>query len=139
MPELVILILLAVVLNAVQKKKRPGGSRGTGPVRSSRPTVTPVQAEHREKNPAQPIPNAEGKTAARDYSKPEPYIGSLGVDSLEGIDICDESLGHSDTHPLEVLPDEEETAEVPCFFSKEALLQGIVMKEILARPSYPKR
>lgn len=66
------------------------------------------------------------------------YGGSLGLSSLEGMDTCDPSLNHDRIISEESsdLPEEpKEAAGFSISFTRDAIMQGIVMSEILARPS----
>lgn len=65
------------------------------------------------------------------------YMGSLHETSHEGEDLCDPDLEHSRSTPvsLESVYAEEIGREPMLDFSARGLYQGIVMSEILARPS----
>ena len=64
-------------------------------------------------------------------------MGSLRADTSEGEDACDLSLGHESLENLEPqsIYASQIGMESPLDFSPKALYQGIVMSEILTRPS----
>lgn len=68
------------------------------------------------------------------------YIGSLGVASEEGVDVCDPSLEHGRlAGPVSGGVYEGELGGAPLVdFHARAMMQGIVMSEILTRPSQRK-
>lgn len=68
------------------------------------------------------------------------YQGSLGGGSTEGEDICDPTLGHDKkaNDDLESIYSQEIGAEPLLDFGAHAILQGVVMSEILARPNQRK-
>lgn len=76
-------------------------------------------------------------------TRPGDYVGSLNVDSDEGRDLCDPELGHGHEEEFTVqhLPDEpnpyEETSPMLSLDSR-AIVQGVVMNEILIRPGQRK-
>lgn len=74
-------------------------------------------------------------------SEQEEYMGSLHADTSEGEDACDLSLGHERTENIEPqsVYAEQIGMESPFDFSPKALYQGVVMSEILTRPSERRR
>lgn len=80
-------------------------------------------------------PLAEGESHAAPNAAE--YMGSLHETSTEGEDLCDPELEHS--RPSPDAPDSVYAGEIgrePMLdFSAKGLYQGIVMSEILARPS----
>lgn len=66
------------------------------------------------------------------------YVGSLGVASMEGMDLCDPMLNHDRiiaAEPEAGLPmDEEGTVALPVLFTADAVVRGVIMSEVLARP-----
>lgn len=72
------------------------------------------------------------------YARPA-YAGSLGGDSTEGEDICDPELGHDRERPRRPAPESVYANEIGkesmIDLRPQALLQGVVMSEILTRPS----
>lgn len=68
------------------------------------------------------------------------YQGSLGGGSTEGEDVCDPTLEHArpNRDELESVYAEEIGAEPLMDFSAKAILQGVVMSEVFARPGQRK-
>ena len=68
--------------------------------------------------------------------------GSLGYGTKEGMDTCDPTLGHErlweNWTQEEDEPVREAAPNAPLIFTEKALWQGVVMSEILARPSQRK-
>jgi len=66
------------------------------------------------------------------------YMGDSGYVSLEGMDLCDPELGHSrirnELSPLDPIPVDEAYA-LPFAFTADAVVQGVIMSEILTRPN----
>lgn len=66
-------------------------------------------------------------------------IGSLGVGSTEGIDVCDPSLEHGvSAEDLSPVFSYAMPVEGALKFNRRALLQGVIMSEVLTRPSQRK-
>ena len=70
-------------------------------------------------------------------SESQEYMGSLNADTSEGEDACDLELGHERLEEIE--PESVYAAQIgtqsPLDFSPQALYKGVVMSEILTRPS----
>ncbi len=75
-------------------------------------------------------------------TSPGDYVGSLNVDSDEGRDLCAPELGHGHEEEFAVrqLPDEPNPYEESPVLSwdSRAIVQGVVMNEILTRPGQRK-
>ena len=118
-----------------EKKKPPSADRvqaaHSAPKQSAvkNPKPQPEQVVMKEV----PAP-AEGEATVQTVFK-----GSLGVESHEGKDTCDPTLGHD--RPEEIMEPESVYAgeigrEQPLLdFSSRGVLQGVVMSEVLARPA----
>lgn len=154
-------VFKAVVKKAQPEKnhaQRHGDAFTDGERQPSKPAATP-RPEHRKAPMARPV-FAEGAsmqyepmqshiqhrlTEQPDMSEyvggmsvgKNDYTGSLGGGSTEGQDICDPSLGHDDG----ILVADENDVYAPAAessnaqWSGKAILQGVVMSEILTRPS----
>lgn len=70
-------------------------------------------------------------------SQKEEYMGSLNADTSEGEDACDPALEHERPSPIsaQTVYDNEIGAEPLLDLSAKGLYQGLVMSEILRRPS----
>ena len=67
------------------------------------------------------------------------YTGSLGGVSTEGEDECDPSLGHGESAVAQISAVESAADTQPeLSFNRQALLNGVVMNEILTRPAQRK-
>lgn len=94
-------------------------------------------AKYREAPLQEGMPMYDYVSAAQEGEGPL-YGGSLGYSSLEGVDICNPSLNHDRIISEEGSQPPEEPKEVAGLslsFTKDAIVQGIVMSEILTRPS----
>lgn len=70
------------------------------------------------------------------------YTGSLGVSSTEGMDLCDSTLNHDriivEEPEAEFLNEYEGSALLPFPFTADAVMQGVIMSEVLTRPAQRK-
>lgn len=154
MDTLIILLIIVGVIGSFSKKYKEQfkatEKQGTAP-------HTPFSYHNRAESPkavfhssplaaARPV-SQEGYSplSPRVEQTAQEWTGSLqgnstqGTVSTEGMDICDASLGHQRL-PL-WLADETEPlfgAEENATISSDALLQGVIMSEILTRPSQRK-
>ena len=127
MEGLLILFLIVWAINSKsskKKKKQSANKRQTAKrtvVFEEAPVLTPQDEETKE----------------GDSFMQNVHSGSLGFETTEGVDLCDPELGHA----REVSGDPEsvyagEIGKEPILdTSPRALVQGVVMSEILARPA----
>lgn len=74
------------------------------------------------------------------FSGPEAYIGSLEVESMEGVDVCHPDHDHPLCTEIAETPITEDEITgpsplVPSSWSGDEVLRAVVMQEILKRPS----
>lgn len=121
---------------------------------SQRPTPSPV-VKTKPQPIARQVTMEDITSAPRSFSVMSPtisegesfqdrgvYVGSLGAASMEGMDVCDPMLNHDRiiaTEPEAWFPMEDEgAASPPVFFTADAVAQGVIMSEVLARPGQRK-
>jgi len=138
MDGILALVLIGWLIRfASSQKKR---KQGKGTAAKPRAVHFPKEPKFTDAKPVFPAffqqesAPAEGEGYAPDWS------GSLSADSAEGEDLCDPSLGHEReiaADPRSVYAGEigrESLVDT----SPRGLIQGVVMSEILTRPTYPK-
>lgn len=144
------LILMSLISSLLKKKK---GKKNVNSFlkkiqqKSSNIEAAPIAVTTEETGEVQAYPNCyehepleEGNShsVSEKTSNREIYMGSLHETSTEGEDLCDSSLEHMrpTTPETNHIIFEDETGEVLNIdFSSNAILQGVVMSEILKRPS----
>ena len=164
MDALVALIIIGICVRLFRKSNAKQTRRKTVTYRRETVKSRPVSFESLEPNPAPKVSPAPAATeeafcqAAEGFSgegqgmshslerapltRPGDYVGSLNVDSDEGRDLCAPELGHGHEEEFAVqqLPDEPNPYEESPVLSwdSRAIVQGVVMNEILTRPGQRK-
>ena len=145
MEGLVVLVLISWLITSMNAKKR--NQKGKTLLGAKQQTERSVQAraeqkkrrtsvKEEKKNQIQEVFN-EGESSAAYLPMEELFRGSMETESTEGECICDPELEHE----REAMPPPEsvyagEIGKEPLVdFSAHGILQGIVMSEILKRPS----
>ncbi len=154
---IVVIIAFWVIVNSVKKMQKPNNAQKANnaqpqqPVREKQGTAN---ASHEldwrfgSLGESVPMQSSEGLSAYKPIEHrlstamgDSQFIGSLGVDSTEGMDICDPSLEHSRSaaasSPVIGLASSSSTAS-DFAMDKGSLLQGVIMSEILTRPQQRK-
>lgn len=149
----VLMIILAIVNSISKSKKNKAAKAGkatfpNGPSLAQREAKVQKELEAiKKKVMAQ---QAAAKAAAQakvaipaegeGFTQPA-FSGSLNMDSTEGEDLCDPTLGHE--REISVDPESVYAGEIgrePVMdFSARGLLQGVIMSEILTRPAQRRR
>ena len=142
MDGILVLVLIGWLIKfaSSQNKKKQGGKK---------PMKRPVHFPNEPKFSSSAVQKTEPVVSAYDARKMAPaegegyqasWLGSLDVDSTEGEDLCDPSLGHE--REIEVDPKSvyaEEIGREPVLdLSSRGLVQDIIMSEILTRPAQRK-
>ena len=164
MDALVALIIIGICVRLFRKSNAKQTRRKTVTYRRETVKARPVSFESLETKPAlkvSPVPAAteeafcpaaegfadegQGMSHALErapLTRPGDYVGSLNVDSDEGRDLCDPELGHAheEEFTVQALPDEPNPYEETPVLSwdSRAIVQGVVMNEILTRPDQRK-
>ncbi|MEA5016644.1 MAG: hypothetical protein VB099_18990 [Candidatus Limiplasma sp.] len=160
-----LLILFGVVASVVQKlKKVPQQQKGDGvpqgqkPEGARRPMSMPSNpfdpqswtaffGETRQEPvppPApvpKPFPARQPAAQGTSFSMEGPFSEGSRL-SREGMDTCDPSLGHGRAFAwgaeAETVSASSAAGRLPLSFTPDSLMQGVIMSEILARPSQRK-
>ena len=145
MEGLLLLLFLFVALSKGKKKPKKAASK---PDPEARKKAQKAAAAHNEQLrrqlrmeelfPAYRPPVAEeGDVSSEGMGQNEVYRGSLNAETTEGECVCDPSLEHDrETYSDPDSVYATEIGDVPKLdFSPQGIMQGVVMSEILARPS----
>lgn len=147
MDGLLFILLLFWLFKRAKKKKGKQRKKLEAQLRSAVEKALQAMEKARTQAETQPVveqtqelaegmsymqPAEEGQSSGR-----EEYMGSLAVDTMEGKDTCDPTLGHERMERTEdqSVYAEEIGSEPVLDLSAEAFRQGFVMSEILKRPS----
>ena len=159
-----LLILFGVVASVIQKLKNVPQQQRQDPNAPQRPKAEgawrqfpipsnplDLQSWGRffEEAPQQPVPDPAPKAV----SAPRPVAGEISYSmegpysqgsrlSIEGVDTCDPGLGHTvsslsgvERTALEDAPRQTPSSGFPLSFTPDTLMQGVIMSEILTRPT----
>ena len=142
MDGMIVLLLIGWLIKAMSKKGKKAEKR------KAAFTSARTAASRLGKSPSQPLPVFEPEQtafAAEAFASSEgvgtfqeEWRGSMETSSDEGEDLCDPTLGHErerapmDPASVYAHPIGEEAA---LDFSAQGLVQGVIMSEILKRPS----
>lgn len=139
MDGILVLVLIGWLIKfaSSQKKKKAGKASAAAKWPGSFPKESPFSAA-KEDAPvySEPVRNT---VPAEGMGYTQEWAGSLEMDSTEGEDLCDPSLGHEKkmTDPQSVYAGE--IGREPLLdTSPRGLLQGVIMSEILTRPTQRK-
>lgn len=167
MEALIFLLIIYGIFNVATKKFGNKAAQGTDAERTRRVGTEEMSARmqgsgaraqderqnrqrHREGSPSMEGAGTLGRNAGSGYQpithrmedvKPmSEYAGSLGASSTEGVDLCDPMLQHARVRkPVADGVYADEIGGVPLVdTSARGILQGVVMSEILTRPSQRK-
>lgn len=111
----------------------PAAGRAAKAPKADSPTVQP--SGEGMSMAYQPMQTHLSQLLKEETPKHEEYVGSLGVASAEGEDVCDPSLGHSAASAAYQEDAQAVGDEAPLSWSPSAVIQGVVMSVILKRPS----
>ena len=138
-----LLIILSLIIWFVSRSKKKKTARVRTVVKQTqKKTVTfpSVQPQELQVSMFEPEPEPEPVAADEGVSfETIDLDGSLNAETHEGEDLCDPTLGHEDRYefddPDSVYANEIGHAEPLLDLSPRGLWQGVVMSEVLARPS----
>lgn len=151
MDGLILLLILAWICKSVfspKSKAKKANVKGMKPDPEARKKAREAAAAHNEQlrrqlrmddlfPPYRPAAAEEGNISSEGMGQTEVYRGSLNVETTEGECACDPSLEHARETYSD--PDSVYATEISdaskLDFSPQGILQGVVMSEILARPS----
>lgn len=149
----VLMIILAIV-NSISKSKKSKGSKSGKAVFPNGASLAQREAKIQkeleaikkkvmaQQAAAKAVAQAKASIPAEGEGFTQPaFSGSLNMDSTEGQDLCDPTLGHE--REISVEPGSVYAGEIgrePALdFSAKGLLQGVIMSEILTRPAQRRR
>ena len=142
MDGILVLVLIGWLIKSMSSKKKGKSKAGHQAKRRPVSFASQPQADFSKKeNLFQEIPQTSASPAEGEGSFQKIWTGSMDAHSSEGEDLCDPDLGHE----REIILDSQsvyasEIGREPLVdLSAKGLLQGVIMSEILTRPTQRKR
>ena len=140
MDGILVLIVIGWIIKAIVPKKKKTARKAA--FQASKPRAQQPGHKIHPAFESQPRPDAQFAPSEGEGSIQQMWSGSLEVDSSEGEDLCDPALGHE----REVKPMDAQSVYANAISSEplldptpRALLQGVIMSEILTRPADRRR
>ena len=140
MDGIIVLVIIGWLISSMSSKKKKNAKSKAGHQAKQRPVnfASQPQADlSKAQGTFQSIPQTSAAPAEGEGSFQQIWMGSMDAKSNEGEDLCDPELGHERETVLDLqsVYANEIGREKLIDTSARGILQGVIMSEILTRPS----